>query len=787
MAVTFRSTSRIFLLSLSCLLEVCCSGGETIKITTLYSAPINPANGVHPLWTPVQHYRGRTFVVVPDVNLRPMVTQIDSDGKVTTVPLDPNPDYMALSDGHNRFTMGIDKDGYLHIAGDMHGYAWWATTYVGRYQYQNMMYWRSNKSLDVTGGFTSTGGLNSTTALPGEEWGGDSRFFNDRNGELYFSSRVRAFTGGSLSGSEPFIAYGVYRYDTTTGLWTALGGKVPDSVSGGKNANTVLYWEHTDGFEAYQTAPRFDAQNRLHFAIAGITAGLPGQGLIYAVSDDCGVTWKKASGAVIPGLPLRGKDGEPNQGDLIVRSKKVAQQSPLFIDKDGRVAVSAENMWRTWDGAAWVTVSGGVGILGPDGIMTTDGGSVFHRTTVLGQRPVVHETGFGQVFSVSELGIQVENAFYAVGLPPKTNFVNAKQMSVFRAVFLPEGPAGATTVPAAPRIFFSQGDNGRVWLSWTAMPRAATYNVKRAAAEAGPYTTIAREVTLTGELTDTTCVNGTAYFYAVSAVNSAGESPDSAPVAVTPKPQAPRPPIIMTAVGRNCGVTLNWLPLWPDGTRYAVKRAAAKEGPFTMIAEGVEGLSFTDGGLTNDTTCYYVVSASNATSGESPDSRSIEGKPFRFVNVLKYKSIGYEDRGTASASAQNPPRENAAQAFDRSLSSKWLMSASTGWLQYQFAPGETWALTRYRMISGQDGPERDPKDWQFQGSADGKTWVTLDTQTNQVFATRNAANTYTFENKTAYQYYRLNISENQGNGLTQLAELELWADGEIVPAIAKQK
>jgi hypothetical protein len=785
MVASTSSTLRFTLLSLGCLLSVYCSGGETIKVTKLYSAPINPANGVHPLWTPVQHYRGKTFAVVPDLKLRPMVTQIDQDGKVTTVPLDPNPDYMALTDGHNRFTMGIDKEGYIHITGDMHGYAWWATTYVGRYQRQNMMYWRSNKALDVTGGFTFTGGLDSATALPGEEWGGDSRFFNDRNGELYFSSRVRAFTGGPLSGSEPFIAYGVYRYDTTTGLWTALGGKVPDSVSGGKNANTVLYWEHTDGFEAYQTAPRFDKNNRLHFAIAGNTAGAVGQGLIYAMSDDAGVTWKKASGAVIPGLPIRAKDGEPDQGDLIVRNKKVAQQSPVYIDKDGRVAVHGDGTWRTWDGKAWVPISGGMGILGPDDMMTAEGGPMLHRAATLGGPSVAHNTGFGQVFSLSELGLQVENAIYGVGLPPNTNFTNAQQMSVFRAVFLPEGPEGATTAPDAPKIFFAQGDNARVWLSWTAQARAATYNVKRATAKSGPFTTIAKDVTQTGEFTDTKCVNGTTYYYSISAVNAVGESPDSAPVKVTPKPEAPRPPIIQTATGRNTGVTLSWLPLWPDGTRYNVKRAAAKDGPFTTIAKGVEAHSYTDAGLVNDKPYYYVVSASNATSAESPDSHPIEGTPFRYVNVLKYKSIGYEDKGAASASAENAPRETAAQAFDKSLSSKWLMSASTGWLQYKFAPGEERALTRYKMTSGQDGPERDPKDWEFQGSTDGKTWVTLDTQTNQTFTGRNVTNTYSFENKTAYPFYRLNITKNQGNGLTQLAELEMWAYGETQKAAAK--
>lgn len=757
---------------------------ESMAISTLYSTPINPLNGVHPLWTPVQHYRGKTFVVVPDVNLRPMVTQIDRDGKVTTVPLDPNPDYLASTDGHNRFTMGIDKEGYIHIAGDMHGYAWWATTYVARYQYQNMMYWRSNKPLDVTGGFTFTGGLGSASAPPGEEWGGDSRFFNDRNGELYFSSRVRAFTGGPLAGSEPFIAYGMYRYDTATGRWTALGGSAASGAPGAKNYNTVLYWEWTLSFEAYQTAPRFDNRNRLHFAIAGNTGGTQGQGLIYAYSDDCGVNWKKASGAAIPGLPLRGKDGDPNQGDLIIRSTKVAQQSPLFIDKDGKVAVHGDGTWRTWDGTAWVPVSGGMGILGPDGMMTAEGGSSLSRTAALGQKPTAYETGFGQVFSISELGLQTEGSIYAIGLPPGTNFVGAKSMSVFKASFTPEnklakGGADSSKAPGAPKIFFAQGENAKVWLSWTAVSGATAYNVKRGTAKGGPFTTIAKGITQTGDFMDTECKNETAYQYVVSAVNSAGESPDSEPASVTPQLGKPRPPLIQTATGHNTRVVLNWLPLWPDAATYNVKRSAVKGGPYTTVASGITAQSYSDGGLANDTPYYYVVSAANPISGESPNSAEIGAAPFRWTRILKYKSVGKNDTGTASASAENAPHEAAAKAFDGSPNSKWLMSASSGWLQYKFAPGETWAVTRYRMISGGDGPERDPKDWQFQASSDGTTWVTLDTQANQTFETRNATKAYSFANPTAYQYYRLNVTKNAGNGLTQLAELELWADEAI--------
>jgi hypothetical protein len=230
-------------------------------------------------------------------------------------------------------------------------------------------------------------------------------------------------------------------------------------------------------------------------------------------------------------------------------------------------------------------------------------------------------------------------------------------------------------------------------------------------------------------------------------------------------------------VGHNARIVLKWLPLWADATSYTVKRAATRAGPYVTIARGVTGLSYTDTGLVNDQAYCYVVSATNAT-GESADSAPITGSPFRWVSVLKYPSVGYQDKGTASASAENAPHESADKAFDHSRS-RWLMSANTGWLRYTFAPGETWAVTRYVLRTSQDATERDPRDWQFQGSTDGVTWVTLDTRTGQSFP--QLSNAYAFENRQAFSSYRLLITRNQTNGLTQLAELELWADGEVVP------
>ena len=889
-----------------------CVQAESMNVTTLYTQAVDPRNAVHWLWTPVQHLHGKTFVVVPDATLRPLVTQIDADGKTTTIPLDPLPDYRAAADGHNRFTMGIDKNGYLHIAGDMHGYAEWATTYIARYQYQNMMYWRSNRPLDVTGGFTFAGGAEAETRLPGEEWGGDSRFFNDRNGELYFSSRVRAFTGGTLRGSEPFIAYGLYRYDTETGRWTALGGDVSKAVPDATNFHTVLYWEHTTAFEAYQEHPFFDAGNRLHFALGGHGADT-GAALIYARSDDGGVSWKKADGKRIPNLPLRSKEGEPGLGDVVVRAPNIERPS-VTVDQQGRLLVQG-NGTRTWNGTAWASVPGNGGFLGPDGLLTQEAGPRLLRCAGIDQPAVAHDTGCGSVFSISELGLMVENVAYAVAIPPGTSVDNNTSMSVIRVEFssvgnvaldgVPSASTGdahpaferkddskwytgqdapgwlrcdfpangprlvlryvlrsgndmpardprdwslegsqdgaqwamidkrtgetfakrnekrtfalatparyahfrlnilatsgagqgvqlskleligfdASGLPEAPRIYYRDCSKECVWLSWTTSDKALSYTVKRATALDGPYQVIATDVTKTGEFVDPGGTLGTQYFYKVCGVGPAGTGPDSKPVAITPQLATKRAPIIMTAVGRNGHIVLDWLPLWGDATSYIVKRAATKAGPYAIIARGVTGLTYVDTGLINDQAYYYVVSAANPVSGESADSRPIKGSPFRWMPVLKYRSIGYNDTGTASASMENAPHESADKAFDHSRS-RWLMSANTGWLQYTFAPGETRAVTRYVLRTSLDATERDPRDWQFQGSNDGKTWITLDTRKDQSFPDLYRA--YSFENKQAFSSYRLLITRNQANGLTQLSELELWTDGETPPPAPKR-
>jgi fibronectin type 3 domain-containing protein len=93
--------------------------------------------------------------------------------------------------------------------------------------------------------------------------------------------------------------------------------------------------------------------------------------------------------------------------------------------------------------------------------------------------------------------------------------------------------AGGVAVPPAPTgLVASQGPGAKkISLSWIASSGATSYNVKRSTISGGPYITIATAVTTT--YSNTGLSSGTTYYYVVSAVNSAGESPDSNPASNT--------------------------------------------------------------------------------------------------------------------------------------------------------------------------------------------------------------------------------------------------------------
>ena len=93
-------------------------------------------------------------------------------------------------------------------------------------------------------------------------------------------------------------------------------------------------------------------------------------------------------------------------------------------------------------------------------------------------------------------------------------------------------PMAAPTAPVPPLNLTATGGNQQVSLAWTASSGATSYNVKRAATNGGPYTTVASPAGTS--YTDTTVTNGTTYYYVVTAVNASGESANSNQASATP-------------------------------------------------------------------------------------------------------------------------------------------------------------------------------------------------------------------------------------------------------------
>lgn len=173
--------------------------------------------------------------------------------------------------------------------------------------------------------------------------------------------------------------------------------------------------------------------------------------------------------------------------------------------------------------------------------------------------------------------------------------------------------------PAAPATLSAFPSNNAVGLSWTAAPFATSYNVKRS-------TVSGAEVTITNVPTascvDTGAVNGTIYFYVVSALNGAGESADTSEVTVTMRPATP------TGLGAVAGanqVSLNWTAS-SLATGYRVKRSTVSGSGYANIGTTADPTTAYVDAVAGGQTYYYVVTATNL-SGETVSSLEVSATP----------------------------------------------------------------------------------------------------------------------------------------------------------------
>jgi beta-mannanase/fibronectin type 3 domain-containing protein len=182
--------------------------------------------------------------------------------------------------------------------------------------------------------------------------------------------------------------------------------------------------------------------------------------------------------------------------------------------------------------------------------------------------------------------------------------------------------AGTTNCapPTAPTGLTATGGNAQIALGWTASAGASSYTVKRSTSSSGPYTNIASGITATS-YTDSGLPAGTTFYYVVDAVNGCGPSGDSAYRGAATIPAAPSG---LSATAGNTQAILSWNGS-TGASSYNVKRSTTNGGPYTVLTN-VMTTGFTNTGLANGTTYYYVVSALNG-SGESGNSSQVSATP----------------------------------------------------------------------------------------------------------------------------------------------------------------
>ncbi len=177
------------------------------------------------------------------------------------------------------------------------------------------------------------------------------------------------------------------------------------------------------------------------------------------------------------------------------------------------------------------------------------------------------------------------------------------------------GPAGLAAVP----------NDGQVALTWNPENIATNYNVKRATVSGGPYSPISTPGAVpNAAYTDNTAVDGTTYYYVVSAMTTNGESANSpSEVSATPSVPPPTPTNVVATPGMG-QVVVSWDPSLGAAT-YNVKRSTTSGAEVTIT--NVSATSYTDTAVINGTPYYYVVSAVNATKAESTNSVEVTATP----------------------------------------------------------------------------------------------------------------------------------------------------------------
>ncbi len=187
----------------------------------------------------------------------------------------------------------------------------------------------------------------------------------------------------------------------------------------------------------------------------------------------------------------------------------------------------------------------------------------------------------------------------------------------------------AGQLPSMPAAVNAVAGDGQVTISWNGVPGATSYNLYWSTVSGVNKATGTKISNVTSPYTHAGTVNGTTYYYVITAQNALGESIESSQVSATPG-QPPSPPTGVSAAAGNGQVIISWNSV-SGANSYNLYWSTSPGVSKASYTEKISNVTtpFTHSGRINGTTYYYVVTAVNnyGEGGESTQVSATPGQP----------------------------------------------------------------------------------------------------------------------------------------------------------------
>ncbi|MGI8907379.1 MAG: fibronectin type III domain-containing protein [Candidatus Sumerlaeaceae bacterium] len=263
----------------------------------------------------------------------------------------------------------------------------------------------------------------------------------------------------------------------------------------------------------------------------------------------------------------------------------------------------------------------------------------------------------GPYVDIVTLGANV-TSYTNSGLSPSTTYYYVVRATNSGGSSANSNEASATTLQQPPNAPSALGataiSSTQINLAWTDnSTNEANFVVARGSASGGPYTDIATLGANVTSYSNTGLTAATTYYYVVRATNAGGASANSNQASATTLPNPPAAPsgLVATAASNGTQVDLGWADNSGNEANFIVARSATSGGPYSDIATlAANTTSYSNTGLAENTTYYYVVRATNSggSSGNSNQATATTPVPDRIIDNPSASLTGTFSTGTSA-------------------------------------------------------------------------------------------------------------------------------------------